>query len=117
MPTAKIRGLNINYEIIGNDGPPVVLITGGRRGYTEFIPLAKKVAASGYHVFLHDRRNTGASDISIEGKEVEEVVWADDLHELLKQHDALPAFIGGSSSGRRHPLNFCIRHPEATRAL
>ena len=117
MPVARIHGLNINFEIVGDDGPPAVLITGGRRGYTEFKPLAAKIAAAGYRVFLHDRRNTGASDISIEGKEVEEAVWADDLHELLKQHDAVPAFIGGSSSGARTAINFCIRHPDATRAL
>ena len=117
MPVARIHGLNINFEIVGDDGPPAVLITGGRRGYSEFKPLAAKIAAAGYRVFLHDRRNTGASDISIEGKEVEEAVWADDLHELLKQHDAVPAFIGGSSSGARTAINFCIRHPDATRAL
>ena len=117
MPVARIHGLKINFEIVGDDGPPAVLITGGRRGYTEFKPLAAKIAAAGYRVFLHDRRNTGASDISIEGKEVEEAVWADDLHELLKQHDAVPAFIGGSSSGARTAINFCIRHPDATRAL
>ena len=117
MPVARIHGLNINFEIVGDDGPPAVLITGGRRGYTEFKPLAAKIAAAGYRVFLHDRRNTGASDISIEGKEVEEAVWADDLHELLKQHDAVPAFIGGSSSGARTAINFCIRHPDATRSL
>lgn len=117
MPVARIHGLNINFEIVGDDGPPAVLITGGRRGYSEFKPLAAQIAAAGYRVFLHDRRNTGASDISIEGKEVEEAVWADDLHELLKQHDAVPAFIGGSSSGARTAINFCIRHPDATRAL
>ena len=117
MPVARIHGLNINFEIVGDDGPPAVLITGGRRGYSEFKPLAAKIAVAGYRVFLHDRRNTGASDISIEGKEVEEAVWADDLHELLKQHDAVPAFIGGSSSGARTAINFCIRHPDATRAL
>jgi pimeloyl-ACP methyl ester carboxylesterase len=117
MALANIRGLNINYEIIGNDGPTVALITGGRRSYAEFRPLATRIAAGGYRVFLHDRRNTGASDISIEGKEVEEAVWADDLFELLKQHNANPAFIGGSSSGARTAINFCIRHPKATRVL
>ena len=117
MPVTNIRGVNINYEIVGDGGPPAVLITGGRRGYAEFKPLAARIAAVGYRVFLHDRRNTGASDISIDGKEVEEAVWADDLYELLKQNDAVPAFIGGSSSGARTAINFCVRHPEATRAL
>ena len=117
MPIARINGLDLNYEIVGDDGPPVALITGGRRSYAEFKPLAVRISAAGYRVLLHDRRNTGASDFSIEGKEVEEVVWADDLYELLKYNDALPAFIGGASSGARTAINFCIRHLEATRAL
>ncbi len=117
MATANVRGLNINYEIIGDGGPAVALVTGGRRGYQELIPLAGKIAAEGFRVFLHDRRNTGASDMLIDGADVEEVVWADDLHELLAQHDALPAFIGGTSSGARVSILFGLRHAEATRGL
>jgi len=117
MPTAKIRGLNINYEIKGDKGPWVALITGGRRGYSEIGPLAAKIAAEGYRVLLHDRRNTGASDMLIDDREVEEAVWADDLRELLAQHDAIPAFVGGSSSGARTAMLFCLRHPEAVRGL
>lgn len=117
MPTATVRGLSIHYEIVGESGPFVTLITGGRRGYDEFVPLARRIAAEGFRVVLHDRRNTGASDISFEGREVEEVTWADDLHALLGQLGALPAFIGGSSAGARTALMFALRHPEATRAL
>ena len=117
MPIIRINDLNLNYEIVGSEGPTVALITGGRRGYAEFKRLARLIAKKGYQVVLHDRRNTGASDVSIEGQEVEEAVWADDLFELLKIKNALPAFIGGSSSGARTAINFCVRHPEATRAL
>ena len=117
MPMAKVRGLNINYEIVGQSGPWVALITGGRRGYQEFLPLAGKIAAKGYRVLLHDRRNTGSSDIKLEAHEVEEATWADDLRELLTQLDAAPAFIGGSSSGARTAIMFGLRHPDATRAL
>ncbi len=117
MATAKIRGLNINYEVIGEDGPWVTLITGGRRGYREFIPLAQKIAAKGFRVLLHDRRNTGASDILIASDEVEEITWADDLTILLDRLGAKPAFIGGSSAGARTAMLFGIRHPEYTRAL
>lgn len=117
MPIATIRGLKINYEVIGDDGPWMALITGGRRGYDEFIPLAKKFAAQGFRVLLHDRRNTGASQISISAGETEEAVWSDDLRELLDQLDASPAFISGSSSGARTSMLFYLRHPEATRAL
>jgi pimeloyl-ACP methyl ester carboxylesterase len=117
MPVAKVRGLNLRYEIVGDDGPFVTLITGGRRGYDEFVPLAQKVAAKGFRVLLHDRRNTGASDILIDGDEVEEAVWADDLFELLQQLDAVPAWIGGSSSGARTALMFALRHPAAARGM
>lgn len=117
MAIATVRGLKINYEIIGDHGPAVALVTGGRRGYQELVPLARRIAANGYRVFLHDRRNTGASDMLIDGDEVEEAVWADDLHELLSQHDALPAFIGGSSSGARTSILFAVRHLEAVRGL
>lgn len=117
MPMATVRGLSINYEIVGDDGPWVALITGGRRGYQEFLPLAGRVAEKGFRVLLHDRRNTGASDIKLEAHEVEEATWADDLRDLLDQLGAAPAFIGGSSSGARTAIMFGLRHPDATRAL
>jgi pimeloyl-ACP methyl ester carboxylesterase len=117
MPTATIRGVQLRYQIIGDSGPFVTLITGGRRGFDEFVPLAEKLAAHGYRVLLHDRRNTGASDISMQGDEVEEAVWADDLNVLLHHLDAAPAFIGGSSSGARTALMFGLRHPETARGL
>lgn len=117
MPIANIRGVSLRYTIIGDDGPYVTLITGGRRGFDEFVPLAKKVAAYGYRVLLHDRRNTGASDIKMAADDVEEAVWADDLNELLVHLDAAPAFIGGSSSGARTALMFGLRHPQSARGL
>ena len=121
MATAIIDGININYEIIGDDGPIdlpwVALITGGRRGYEELVPLAHKIAATGFRVLLHDRRNTGASSMSLSAAQVEEVTWADDLRKLLESLDALPAFIGGSSSGARTAIFFCLRHADAMKGL
>ena len=55
--------------------------------------------------------------VVIEGGESEYEIWADDLHELLKQLGALPAIVGGGSSGCRMALLFALRHPEAARAL
>ena len=40
MPIAKVRGVNIFYQVIGDHGPWAALITGGRRGHDEFMPLA-----------------------------------------------------------------------------
>jgi pimeloyl-ACP methyl ester carboxylesterase len=117
MATAQIRGVNIHYQIIGETGPWVALITGGRRGHQELLPIAKKLAAQNYRVLLHDRRNTGASDVLIDGVDGEEEIWTDDLYELLKQQGALPAFVGGTSSGARTSMLFYLRHPDAVRGL
>ena len=117
MPSTNIRDVNIHYQIIGASGPWVALITGGRRGHEELLPIARKLAAQNYRVLLHDRRNTGASDVLIEGDEGEEEIWTDDLYELLKLQGALPAFVGGTSSGARTSMLFYLRHPEAVRGL
>lgn len=117
MPVKEVRGLKIHYEIIGDSGPWFALMPGGRRRYQEILPLAKKIASEGFRVILHDRRNTGASEISLTADQTEETVWADDLHELLSQLGALPAFIGGSSSGARTSILFCLRHAEDIKGL
>jgi pimeloyl-ACP methyl ester carboxylesterase len=117
MPVAKVRGVSIFYQVIGDRGPWVALITGGRRGHDEFIPLAQKLAKGGYRVVLHDRRNTGRSDVLIEGNVAEEILWLDDLHDLLKQLGATPTIIGGSSAGARTAMRYYTRFPNDTRAL
>ena len=117
MPILKIRGFNMNYEVVGEAGPYVALTTGGRRGYTEFISFAHKLAAKGFRVVLHDRRNTGASDVVIEGQDGEEEIAADDLIALLGHLGALPAYIGGTSSGARMSMLVYLRHPEAVKGL
>jgi pimeloyl-ACP methyl ester carboxylesterase len=117
MPIANIRGVHIHFQILGADGPWVALSPGGRRDLGGVLPLAEQVAAAGYRVLLHDRRNCGVSDVIIEGDASEYEIWADDLHVLLSQLNALPAYVGGSSSGCRLSLLFALRHPEAVRAL
>jgi pimeloyl-ACP methyl ester carboxylesterase len=117
MPIAHIRGVNIIYQIIGTKGPWVALSPGGRRDMSSVAPLAKVIADQGYRVLLHDRRNCGLSDICIDGDDSEYEIWADDLYELLRQREALPAFIGGSSSGCRLSVLFALRHPEAVKGL
>ncbi|HZA52925.1 MAG TPA: alpha/beta hydrolase [Candidatus Udaeobacter sp.] len=117
MPLAKVRGVNINYRVTGNDGSWVALSPGGRRDLSGVERLAKHVADAGHRVVIFDRRNCGASDVVIAGEDSEYEIWADDLHDLLSQLGALPAFVGGSSSGCRTSLLFALRHPEAVRGL
>lgn len=117
MPVANVRGAAIHYEVFGNKGPWVALSPGGRRAIEGVESLSKRLAAAGYRALVHDRRNCGASEVVVEGPDSENVVWADDLHELLRQQNALPAWIGGSSSGCRLAILFALRHPRAVRGL
>ena len=41
MPFAKVRGVNIFYQVIGDHGPWVALITGGRRGRRGLVRLGR----------------------------------------------------------------------------
>lgn len=117
MPYAKVNGIEMNYRILGSAGPWATLSPGGRGDIGRIGFQAGKLADLGYRVVIFDRRNTGASDVVIDGDGSEYEIWADDVHELLKQLGALPAIVGGSSSGCRTALLFALRHPESVRAL
>jgi pimeloyl-ACP methyl ester carboxylesterase len=117
MPVADIRGVAVNYQVLGERGPWVAMQPGGRRGLDGVKPLAEKLAEAGNRVLIYDRRNCGASGVSFDGGNSENEIWAEDLRELLSQLDALPAFIGGSSSGCRLALLLALRHPAAVRGL
>ncbi len=117
MPQLQIRGAHLNYEILGNKGPWVALSPGGRRPLEGVKHLAERVAAQGYRVLIHDRRNCGASDVVLEGTESEYEIWAADLYAMLQHFNALPCFVGGGSSGCRMSLLLALRYPQAVRGL
>ena len=117
MAETRVRGVNIHYKILGEDGPWVAISPGGRRGMDGVLSLGGKLANAGYRVLLHDRRNCGASDVVIDGEEAEFEIWAGDLNDLQSQLGATPAFVGGASSGCRLALLQALRHPDAVRGL
>src|SRR5258708_21177463 len=117
MPIAHVRGININYEVLGTGGPWVALSPGGRRALDNVKSLAQHVADAGYRVLIHDRRNCGLSDIAIGAEASEYEVWAEDLYDLLSQLKALPAVVGGGSSGCPLSVLFALKYPRAVRAL
>jgi pimeloyl-ACP methyl ester carboxylesterase len=121
MPFATIDGAHINYEIIeptgGTSKAALALSPGGRNPLADVRQLGRLMAAQGYRVLLHDRRNCGASDVGFDVGRSEYEMWADDLHALLGQVGMLPAIVGGSSSGARLALTLALRHRRAVRAL
>jgi pimeloyl-ACP methyl ester carboxylesterase len=117
MATTTIRGATVAYEVLGNSGPWLAQSPGGRRPKEEVKAMSQQIADGGFRVLIYDRRNCGASDVVLEGSESEYEIWADDLYELLKQLNAVPAYISGASSGCRLSVLFALRHPEAVKGL
>jgi pimeloyl-ACP methyl ester carboxylesterase len=117
MSQAKIRGVQLNYEVIGNSGPWIALTPGSRRTLTELVPIAEQLAKLGFRTLLHDRRNCGASEVGIEDIGSENEIWADDLYELGRHVGVTSMYVGGSSAGARLSILFALRHPDALRGL
>ncbi len=117
MPVVQIRGIQMNYDVLGDTGSWVALAPGGRRGMEGIQEMAEALAGKGYRILIFDRRNCGASDVGISGGASEFDEWADDLFELTKQLGAQPCVAGGVSSGCRTSVTFAIRHPEAVSGL
>ena len=61
MPIANVRGVAINYKVIGDHGPWMALSPGGRRDISGIELQASKVAATGHRVVIFDRRNCGGA--------------------------------------------------------
>jgi pimeloyl-ACP methyl ester carboxylesterase len=117
MTEALVRGVRLNYETIGSNGPWIALTPGSRRPYDELINISKAIARSGYRVLLHDRRTCGASEVAFDGSASEHEIWADDLYELGQILGALPMYVGGSSAGARLAILYALRHPDGLRGL
>jgi pimeloyl-ACP methyl ester carboxylesterase len=117
MPFENVNSVRLNYEILGEKGPWVALVSGARRNMDEVRGLATLVANSGFQVLLHDRRNTGQSSLSLEGEGSEFEIWADDLRALAQSLGLPRLIVGGSSSGCRLATIMALRHRDAIRAL
>jgi pimeloyl-ACP methyl ester carboxylesterase len=116
MPVKNIRGVDLVYEILGEEGPLVTLTPGGRRGGGSERELASLIAEAGFRVLLHDRRNMGASGIAFQG-DSESLEQAEDLSELLRALDTGRVYVAGCSSGARMSLLLAKRHPDLVKAL
>jgi pimeloyl-ACP methyl ester carboxylesterase len=117
MPTTRVSGCSVAYEVIG-DGRPWVITPGGR--FSKDSPGVRELAAAlaerGNRVLIWDRPNTGASEVCFTGAS-ESAMQADALAELLTHLGMTPAVIAGGSGGSRVSLLTAARHPDTAAAL
>jgi len=115
MPATALFGNAVHYELLGEQGPVVVLTPGGRCGMEHSRPLGTQLAQT-CRVLLWDRPNLGSSDLSFEGATDLEM-WTDHLHALLTQLHLGPAVLAAASSGARLSMRMALRYPQAVQGL
>jgi pimeloyl-ACP methyl ester carboxylesterase len=118
MPTTTIEGIELAYEVIGDQGAPWIITPGGRfsKDTAGVRELARAIAAQGNRVVIWDRPNTGESSVCFTGP-TESEMQADALAGLLRVLDLAPATIVGGSGGARVSLLAAANHPEVATRL
>ena len=113
MPTAKINGINIYYEMQGA-GEPLLLIMGLGANATAWeaqIPAFSRE----YRVIAFDNRGTGRSDKPTEMYSVRQM--ADDAVLLLDELGIPTAHVFGMSMGGMIAQELTLQHPNRVKSL
>ena len=113
MPTTKVNGLDIYYEVQG-EGEPVLLISGTGGDHTGWEPQVKEFSKE-FQCVLMDNRGTGRSDKPETGYSSR--VMADDAAGVLDAAGVESAHVGGSSLGSAIAQELAINYPEKVRSL
>jgi pimeloyl-ACP methyl ester carboxylesterase len=119
MTTLEVNGGNVVYEIIGDRGAPLLVLTpGGRfgRNIPGLRPLADALVAGGLRVLLWDRPNCGESDVQFYGV-TESHMRAETLNCLLTSLDEGPCILAGGSGGARDSMLTAMLYPELASKL
>jgi pimeloyl-ACP methyl ester carboxylesterase len=114
MPTKKVNGLRIFYELAGEKGDPLVLVHGSWGDHHNWDPVAGELAKT-FRVLTYDRRGHSQSErVSGQGWVAEDV---DDLIALVEQLKITPAHIVGNSFGASIVLKAAARRPDVFRSM
>jgi pimeloyl-ACP methyl ester carboxylesterase len=114
-----VDGLELDYELIGPEsGPPLVLTPGGRypRDAAGVPELGEKFAQAGYRVLLWDRPGCGASDIAFTAAS-ESVMNAEALVGIVRELGLKDVVLVGGSAGSRVSLMGAARMPENVKKI
>lgn len=113
MPTVKVDGVELGYEVYG-EGPPLVLLHGGFGTLEDFGPnlelLARTRRVIGVDLQSHGRSPAAGRGMSFEA-------MADDIAQLVLKLGLERAALMGFSLGGGVALQTAIRHPNAVDRL
>lgn len=103
-------GVRIGYEVVGTEGPVIVLANGlGGRLYA-WLPLLEALRGR-YRFITWDYRGLFESESELSGAELGIRRHADDLREILQAEGVQSAHVCGWSMGVQVALEFSVRYP------
>ena len=109
MPTAQINGVELHYQLSGQEGDPLVLVHGSwgeHHGWDGIVPHL----ARSFRVLTYDRRGHSQSERPAGQGSVREDVA--DLAALIEHLDLVPVNILGNSGGGNIVLRLATERPE-----
>ena len=115
MPTAKVNGVNLFYEEVG-EGTPLVFVhefAGDSRSWH----LQVRFFARRYRTIAYNARGYPPSDVPEDPKAYSQDQAADDIRGLLDALGIRKAHICGLSMGGYATLHFGLRYPERALSL
>ena len=110
-------GDRLEYTEYGSGDRWVVLLHGQLMPRRMHQPLARAIAAEGFHVVTLDLLGHGRSDRPLDPKEYSMTAFGEQVVGLLDHLGAEQAVIGGTSLGANASLEVADAHPERVRGL
>jgi pimeloyl-ACP methyl ester carboxylesterase len=114
MPSDKINGVNLYWELNGSKGEPMVLVHGSWGDHHNWDNVITELAKT-FLVLTYDRRGHSKSERPNGQGNIEEDV--SDLIALIEYLDLSPAHIVGNSGGASVVLRTAIRKREVFKTL
>ncbi len=119
MPFTEINNYRMHYEVIGDEGSPVLALIhgglGGGDGSKDTINRQAAALSAEYRCVFYDRRACGLSDAPESGYDMSNC--ARDLAGLLSHLGIEEAHILGSSAGGPIAMQFALDFPQKTESL
>ena len=115
MPKLHINGIDIHYQLDGDQGDVLVILNGimmSTVSWNEFVPLYIK---RGYRVLRVDFRDQGQSSNAAQGYDINQHV--EDLEQLFEALNLQKIHLHGISYGGQVALLFALKYPARLQSL
>jgi pimeloyl-ACP methyl ester carboxylesterase len=114
MPTTKVNGIQVYWEITGEAGDPIVLVHGSWGDHQNWAAVVPPLSRS-FRVLTYDRRGHSKSERPTGQGSVREDVA--DLAALLEELRHSPAHVVGNSFGASIVLRLAVARADLFRSL